>query len=498
MALEGEREHRRSASGGAPPGHLMEHRRSLSGGSAPLGVQMELRFVLLPEQSTKYDAVFDANSEHGVMSGARVRELLMKSELPKEELSGVWGLCKSERNLSPNLHKHEFRVAMHLVTLRLQGIPLPHALPACLQQHRDAKEAARPRSGSEVYAGPAGMSEPSPPRPGLAASARASTLPASVFDAALAAVPQQGSVRRTGYKAANPFRRQDTDGSLNAESSEGASSSTRLSAADADPEPQLPTGQASASTPRGSESSVGATTPRGVVDRDAFWATAPAQKAAFAACFGRVQEGGVADAGFVTRTEALQLFERVWRLCDLDRDGKLSASEFSRALVCASRLLEGRPLPTVQAAQLRREGQLQINGGARCHCVLERRALKLYTCDLLTETLESALRKPPQVAIPLDGTISFTKLDASQTSRPHVFLLTSKEPLKLTLDSFTRSTTEVDFQAPSEHLMDEWINDLRYVCADPCAAPAGAGAAAAAASSASWEAAISSDLSKTL
>ena len=469
-----------------------------------LGMQMELRFALSLEQSTKYDAVFDANSEHGVMSGARVRELLMKSELPKEELSGVWGLCKSERNLSPNLHKPEFRVAMHLVTLRLQGIPLPHALPACLQQHRDANDAARPRSGSEAYAGPVGMGEPSPSRcgPGFLASAnggigRASTLPSSAFDAALAAVPQQGTARRSGYKAANPFRRQEPDGSLNADSSEGSCSSMRLSAADAEPEQQLPTGQAAVSTPRGGEAG-GATTPRGG-DKDAFWATAPAQKAAFAACFGRVQENGVAEGGFVTRGEALQLFERVWRLCDLDRDGKLSASEFSRALVCASRLLEGRPLPTVRAAQLRREGQLQINGGARCHCVLERRALKLYTCDLLTETLESALRKPPQVAIALDATISFTKLDASQTSRPHVFLLTSKEPLTLTLDSFTRSTTEVDFQAPSEHLMDEWIEDLRYVCADPCAAPAGgAGGGAAAASSASWEAAISSDLSKTL
>ena len=76
----------------------------------------ELRYSLSSDQSTKYDAVFDQNSENGWMSGARVRELLMKSELPKEELSGVWGLCKSERNLSPNLGKLEFRVAMHLVT----------------------------------------------------------------------------------------------------------------------------------------------------------------------------------------------------------------------------------------------------------------------------------------------------------------------------------------------------------------------------------------------
>ena len=52
-----------------------------------------------------------------------------------------------------------------------------------------------------------------------------------------------------------------------------------------------------------------------------------------------------------------------------------------------------------------------------------------------------------QVTIPLSSTIAFSRLDASQTSRPHVFLLTSKEELLLSLDSFTRSTTEIDFQA---------------------------------------------------
>ena len=116
------------------------------------------------------------------------------------------------------------------------------------------------------------------------------------------------------------------------------------------------------------------------------------------------------------------------------------------------------------------------------------------------------------MTIPLDGKLTFAKLDASQTSRPHVFLLTSREPLKLTLDSFTRATTEVDFQAraklapggrgggwrlfgrspyrratqaPNAQLMQDWLDDLMYVCADPCA-----GAAS--------EAALSSSLSKTL
>ena len=76
-----------------------------------------------------------------------------------------------------------------------------------------------------------------------------------------------------------------------------------------------------------------------------------------------------------------------------------------------------------------------------------------------------------QVTIPLGGAISFSRLDASQTSRPHVFLLTSTEPLRLSLDSFTRSTTEVDFQATDEHGLQSWLDDLQYVCSDPLAAP---------------------------
>lgn len=93
-----------------------------------------------------------------------------------------------------------------------------------------------------------------------------------------------------------------------------------------------------------------------------------------------------------------------------------------------------------------------------------------------------------QVAISLNSSITFARLDATQTSRylytapifsaqhlpsafvnrPHVFLLTSREPLRITLDSFTRSTTEVDFQAASDTLMQAWLEDLQYVCADPC------------------------------
>merc|ERR1740139_177169 len=129
-----------------------EHRRSLSGGSAPLNFA-EMRYVLTPEQSAKFDAVFEMHSDGGFMSGARVRDCLIKSELPKEELSTVWGLCKSEANLSPNLGRLEFRVAMHLVTLRLQGVPLPHVLPACLQSHRDGSH------GPEAVASPGARSK---------------------------------------------------------------------------------------------------------------------------------------------------------------------------------------------------------------------------------------------------------------------------------------------------------------------------------------------------
>ena len=539
-----------------PPSDLRsngyEHRRSLSGGSAPLGLQSP--YTLTLEQSVKFDAVFETHSEGGVMSGARVRDCLIKSELPKEELSTVWGLCKSEANLSPNLGKFEFRVAMHLVTLRLQGVPLPHILPACLQPQRDGDlSVVRPTAHSVDWGAAMAISpQPgSPARRGIprhpsvdwaAGLPLSDPLSRSFPGMPLSRQPSQGSGRQS-FRAANPFRRQESGSLREDPEGDGQRKSARdllsgmglgdrkcaealLSTASAEPQPPGATG---------------ATRPQEASDRESFWATTAAQKAAFAAAFGRAQDSGAAEpsaaeasgstsssgaseavteAGYVSRTEALQLFERVWRLSDLDRDGRLSASEFSRALVCVSRLLEGRPLPQVPAASLRREGPLQVNGSARCHCVLERCELKLYTCDLLSETLASALQKPPQVALPLDltatptptatlplatsrgsgwsylhppplplalaptptltpvqvtiplgGAISFSRLDTSQTSRPHVFLLTSTEPLRLSLDSFTRSTTEVDFQATDEHGLQSWLDDLQYVCADPLAAP---------------------------
>jgi len=515
-----------------PPSDLRsngyEHRRSLSGGSAPLGLQSP--YTLTLEQSVKFDAVFETHSEGGVMSGARVRDCLIKSELPKEELSTVWGLCKSEANLSPNLGRLEFRVAMHLVTLRLQGVPLPHVLPACLQSHRDGSHGpeavASPGARSKSVVWPCHGSEsidwgavmaPSPR--GLSNSLLVSGVPrlasvdwpaglqlADPLSRSFPGVSRQlsQSSGRQSYRAANPFRRQESDSSRKDSDGDSKRKSCRdllsgMGLDDRNRQPseaessvstasteQLQSQSQSQSQPQPQSQSLGATWPPEASDRESFWATTAAQKAAFAAAFGRAQDSSaaeagaavasgssssMAEAGFVSRTEALELFEKVWRLCDLDRDQRLSAPEFSRALVCVSRLLEGRPLPQVLAVQLRREGPLQVNGGARCHCVLERCELKLYTCDLLSETLASALQKPPQVTIPLGGAISFSRLDASQTSRPHVFLLTSTEPLRLSLDSFTRSTTEVDFQATDEASLQSWLDDLQYVCSDPVAAP---------------------------
>ena len=66
-----------------------------------------------------------------------------------------------------------------------------------------------------------------------------------------------------------------------------------------------------------------------------------------------------------------------------------------------------------------------------------------------------------------------------RTVARQVFLLTSEEPLRLSLDSFTRSTTEIDFQATDDLALQSWLDDLQYVCSDPLAAPPAAAAHAA-------------------
>ena len=295
----------------------------------------------MPEQSAKFDAVFEAHSEGGVMTGARVRDCLMKSELPKEELSTVWGLCKSEANLSPNLGKFEFRVAMHLVTLRLQGVPLPHTLPACLQQQRDGDPSAvlpTPHSvdwGAVMASSPWPGSLPaSPPQWGIPRHPSVDwaaglslpdplsrSFPGMPLSRQPNQVPTQAGERQKSFRAANPFRRQES-GSLR-EEPEGDGQRRCAEALSSAPsaEPPQPPRAAGASQPR----AAGATRPQEAgSERESFWATTAAQKAAFAAAFGRAQEGaageartaaepggstssaaseGVSEAGYVSRAE---------------------------------------------------------------------------------------------------------------------------------------------------------------------------------------------------
>ena len=136
-------------------------------------------------------------------------------------------------------------------------------------------------------------------------------------------VPQAVGRQESGrsFQAANPFRRQDS-GSLR-EEAEGEGQrrcAEALSSAPSAAPPQPPR-VAGATQPRGA----GPTRPQEAgSERESFWATTAAQKAAFAAAFGRAQEGaageartaaepggstssdaseGVSEAGYVSRAE---------------------------------------------------------------------------------------------------------------------------------------------------------------------------------------------------
>ena len=83
------------------------------------------------EQYDGYFAVCDT-TRRGLVSRQEAAPLFERSELPDNELSLIWSLADVDGD--GLLSQAEFRVAMHLTTLALQGSRLPARLPLVLER----------------------------------------------------------------------------------------------------------------------------------------------------------------------------------------------------------------------------------------------------------------------------------------------------------------------------------------------------------------------------
>ncbi|KAL4608032.1 epidermal growth factor receptor substrate 15-like 1 [Arapaima gigas] len=92
-------------------------------GSTPWAVTLQ--------EKLKFDDIFSSLSPmNGLLSGDKVRPMLLNSGLPRDVLGKVWDLSDIDRD--GHLDRDEFAVAMHLVQRSLQHEGVPSSLPMSL------------------------------------------------------------------------------------------------------------------------------------------------------------------------------------------------------------------------------------------------------------------------------------------------------------------------------------------------------------------------------
>uniref|UniRef100_A0A674E2R2 Epidermal growth factor receptor pathway substrate 15 n=1 Tax=Salmo trutta TaxID=8032 RepID=A0A674E2R2_SALTR len=97
----------------------------------PGGVSIDAPWVVKTEEKLKFDAIFESLSPvGGMLSGEKVKPVLLNSKLPVDVLGRVWELSDLDRD--GMLDRDEFAVVMYLVYRALEGEPVPMSLPATL------------------------------------------------------------------------------------------------------------------------------------------------------------------------------------------------------------------------------------------------------------------------------------------------------------------------------------------------------------------------------
>uniref|UniRef100_A0A8C4TJU1 Epidermal growth factor receptor pathway substrate 15 like 1 n=1 Tax=Erpetoichthys calabaricus TaxID=27687 RepID=A0A8C4TJU1_ERPCA len=88
-------------------------------------------WAVRPEEKGKFDGIFESLLPvNGLLSGEKVKPVLINSKLPLDVLGRVWDLSDIDKD--GHLDREEFAVAMHLVYRALEKEPVPSVLPSSL------------------------------------------------------------------------------------------------------------------------------------------------------------------------------------------------------------------------------------------------------------------------------------------------------------------------------------------------------------------------------
>ncbi|XP_049588102.1 epidermal growth factor receptor substrate 15-like 1 isoform X7 [Syngnathus scovelli] len=130
--------------------------------SPSLNASTEAHWAVRPEERNKFDGIFESLSPvNGLLSGEKVRPVLINSKLPLDVLGKVWDLSDIDKD--GHLDRDEFAVAMHLVYRALEKEPVPAHLPAALIPPTKRKKSL----GSVTGGAPPLPASPPPPKDSL-------------------------------------------------------------------------------------------------------------------------------------------------------------------------------------------------------------------------------------------------------------------------------------------------------------------------------------------
>ncbi|XP_044054380.1 epidermal growth factor receptor substrate 15-like 1 isoform X9 [Siniperca chuatsi] len=130
--------------------------------SSTASASSELHWAVRPEEKSKFDGIFESLAPvNGLLSGEKVKPVLINSKLPLDVLGKVWDLSDIDKD--GHLDRDEFAVAMHLVYRALEKEPVPALLPSILVPPSKRKKSL----GSVVGSVPGLPASPPPPKDSL-------------------------------------------------------------------------------------------------------------------------------------------------------------------------------------------------------------------------------------------------------------------------------------------------------------------------------------------
>ncbi|XP_069007148.1 epidermal growth factor receptor substrate 15-like 1 isoform X2 [Embiotoca jacksoni] len=130
--------------------------------SCTTAASAESHWAVRPEEKNKFDGIFESLVPvNGLLSGEKVKPVLINSKLPLDILGKVWDLSDIDKD--GHLDRDEFAVAMHLVYRALEKEPVPALLPSSLIPPSKRKRSL----GSVASSVPVLPASPPPPKDSL-------------------------------------------------------------------------------------------------------------------------------------------------------------------------------------------------------------------------------------------------------------------------------------------------------------------------------------------